>query len=80
MPWIYLILTFLFAIFTGFALFSRGAIFQTASGQLIQSGLSLICFGFIGWAFWNYGWKVGLLEIAILFTALVLGSSFARRV
>jgi hypothetical protein len=75
MPWPYLILTFIFAVPTGFALFSQGAFFHSAAGQVIQGILSMICFGFIGWAFWQYGWKIGLLEVFVIFVGSNVGLS-----
>ena len=75
MPWLYLILTFLVSIIAGFALFSRGAVYRTALGQIIQGILSLICFGFIVWAFWHYGWKTGLAETFVIFIGATVGQS-----
>lgn len=73
-PWFYFAWTFVLAVITGFALFSRGAVFRRPTGQIIQSILSLLCFGFIGWAFWRLGWKTGLAEVAVIF----IGASFGR--
>ena len=73
-PWFYFAWTFVVAVITGFALFSRGAVFRRPTGQVIQSILSLLCFGFIGWAFWRLGWKTGLAEVAVIF----IGASFGR--
>jgi len=79
MPWIYYILTFCFAIPTGFFLFSRGAIFSRASGQILQGVFSLICFSFIISAFWNYGWKIGIIEIFIIFGGANVGLSICAK-
>jgi len=73
-PWLYFTLTFVVAVVTGFAVCSRGAVFRRPIGQIIQSILSLLCFGFIGWAFWRLGWKIGLAEVAVIF----IGASFGR--
>lgn len=78
MPWTFLILTFIFAVPTGFALFSEGAFFRSSLGQIIQGILSIICFGLIGWAFWQYGWKIGLLEIVVIFTGSNVGLSIFK--
>ena len=75
MPWIYFTLTFLFAILAGFAAFSRGGVFRRASGQILQGVLSLVCFAFIGWAFWRYGWKIGLVEVPVIFIGAAVGQS-----
>jgi ABC-type uncharacterized transport system permease subunit len=72
-PWLYFLLTLPVAIITGFAAFSRGAVFQRAAGQIIQGVLSIICFGFIVWAFWHYGWKAGLAELFVVFIGANIG-------
>lgn len=79
MPWTYFILTFLFAVVSGFALFSRGSFFRSITGQVVQGILSITCFAFIGWAFWDYGWKVGVIEIFVIFTGSNVGLSLLRR-
>ena len=83
MPWTYFALTFIAAIVAGFTLLGRGAVFRTAAGQVIQGLVSLVCFGFIAWAFWHYGWRVGLAELFVIFIGANVGqsilNSFVRR-
>jgi hypothetical protein len=70
MPWIFFIVCLLISIPTGFALFSRGAIFFSATGRILQSILSLSCFGLMILAVFRYGWKIGL---GVIFLVLVGG-------
>lgn len=73
MPWLYIILSCVAGIITGFAVFSRGSIFAQAVGVGIQGVLSLGCFGLIGWAFWEFGFWVGLLELFVVFCGTSIG-------
>jgi hypothetical protein len=75
MPWKYIIATFIFSIPTGFLLFSKGSISSSPMGQRIQEIMSIICFGFIIFAFWCYGWKIGLLEMLVIFIGANIGLS-----
>ena len=49
-------------VMTGFALVSQGV-------------LSLLCFALVVLAFWKVGWKIGLLEILLIFVATNIGHS-----
>lgn len=72
-PWLYFLVTFLFSVVTGVAIFSKGSVFQTLQGQVLQGVLSIISLGFIGWAFWTYGGIVGCVELFIVFFGAGLG-------
>jgi len=61
-PWGLLILSLIFAFWTAFELSTK-----SAASQMMQGARSIICFALIGWAFWSYGWKIGLLELLIIF-------------
>ena len=78
MSWLYFILTLPVAIITGFAIFSQGALYRRAAGQILQGVLSIICFGFVGWAFWHYGWKAGIAELFLIFIGANIGQSIFR--
>ena len=78
MPWLYFALTFVASVIAGLALFSRGAVLRTTGGQVIQGILSLICFGTIAWAFWHYGWKVGLAQVFVVFIGANVGQSVLK--
>jgi len=78
MPWLYFTLTFLFATFAGIVVFGEGAVFLRTSGQVFQGVLSLSCFAFIVWALWHYGWRVGLLEVLVIFGGAAVGESIMR--
>lgn len=79
-PWLYLVLTFIFAAITGFALFSKGVFFMSTTGQVIQGLFSIICMMFIVVAFWIYGWKIGLLELFIIFFGINVGLSMLKKI
>jgi hypothetical protein len=76
MHWLYFILTLLFSIITGFILFSRGSLFNCMAGKIVQGIFSIGCFGFIGFAFWKYGWKIGALETVMIFIGGNIGKMF----
>jgi hypothetical protein len=78
MPWIFFIVCLLISIPTGFALFSRGAIFFSATGRILQSVLSLICFGLMILAFFRYGWKIGLGVIFLMLVGNNIGLSLFK--
>jgi hypothetical protein len=75
MPFLYFALTFCFAIPAGFLAFSRGAIFRRTSGQILVGLFTVPCFGFIGWAFWHFGWKAGIAEVIIIFSGANVGQT-----
>ena len=80
MPWGLFLFTLLLAIVTMFWTFSMGAFFTSAVGQVLGGVLSLICFALICYAFWQYGWKVGLAQIAIVFGGSNIGLSIYDRI
>jgi hypothetical protein len=63
---------------TGFAVFSQGAFFWGLAGQIVQGLLSIGCFTLVGVAFWRFGWKVGVLDLLLVFIASNVGLSFYR--
>jgi hypothetical protein len=67
-PWGFLILSLIFAFWTAFKLSTK-----STTGQMMQGPRSIICFALIGWAFWSYGWKTGLLDLLMIFCGSVGG-------
>jgi hypothetical protein len=78
MPWLYFSLSFVLGVITGFALFSHGSFYRGFAGQVFQGVLSIAGFALIICAFWRYGWKVGVIEIFVVFGASNVGLSLFR--
>ena len=78
MPWVFLCLSFLLGAVTGFAVFSQGAFYHSLAGQVVQGVLSIGCFALMVAAFWIYGWKIGVLEVIVIFAASNVGLSVFR--
>ena len=68
---------------TGFIELSKGAFFKTLGGQIVQGMLSIVCFIFVGVVFWRFGWKIGLLDLLLVFIAshvgLTLSGYFSKK-
>lgn len=78
MPWLYFSLSFLLGAVTGFAVFSHGSFYRSLAGQVVQGVLSIGCFALVICAFWRFGWKVGVIEILVIFGASNVGLSLFR--
>lgn len=63
---------------TGFIELSKGAVFKTLGGQIVQGMLSIVCFIFVGVAFWRFGWKIGLLDLLLVIVASNVGLALRR--
>jgi hypothetical protein len=48
------------------------------AGQILHGFFSIVCFALVGVAFWRFGWKVGVIDLILLFIAGNLGLSFYR--
>ena len=79
MLWPFLILSFAFAVISGLVVFSHGRLFNTLAGQAIQNLMSLMCIGFIGWAFWHHGWGIGVIETFVVFGGSNVGLTTLER-
>ena len=77
-PWIFLIICLCVGIPSGFTLFSRGSVFSTATGQVIQGLLSILCFLMIGIGFYRYGWRVGSGAILAVFVGTNIGVTILK--
>jgi len=44
-------------------------------GQIIHGLLSIGCFVLVGAVFWRFGWKIGLLDLFLVFVAGNVGVS-----
>jgi hypothetical protein len=74
--------TFVLGVITGFKAFSADFSWGLV-GQIIQGLLSIGCFALVGAAFWRFGWKIGMLDLLLVFVAGNVGLSiytyFRRR-
>ena len=62
----------------GFVFFNEGKFFCGVAGQVLHGLLSLVCFALVGVTFWRFGWTIGLINLALLFTALNTVLTFYR--
>ena len=79
MAWLFICATFVISVIAGFVNFSQGSLFNRPSGKILQGILSIGCFGFVGWAFWEYGWKIGILELVVVFVGANVGLSILNK-
>ncbi len=49
------------------------AVFWRLAGQIVHGALSIACFILVGAAFWRFGWKIGLLDLLLVFIASNVG-------
>ena len=78
MPILFFILSFCVGVVAGFMSFSQGSIFRTAKGQILTFIFTSSGFACIMWAFFSYGWKIGLIEIFVVFGGSRLGQSIVE--
>src|SRR4029077_15225562 len=75
--------TMLLGAIIGFIELSKGAFFRTLGGQIVHGVLSIACFMLVGVAFWRFGWKIGLLDLLLVFIAshvgLTLNGYFSKK-
>jgi hypothetical protein len=65
--------TLIIGTITGFVFFNEGDLFHGVAGQVLHGLLSIVCFVLVGVAFWRFGWKVGVIDLALLFIASNVG-------
>ena len=69
--------TIIFAAIIGFVFFNEDQFFRGVAGQVVHGLLSTVCFALVGVAFWRFGWKVGVIDVALLFMASNIGLTFS---
>jgi hypothetical protein len=69
--------TIILGAITGFADSSEGEFFRGLGGQIMQGVFSIACFTLVGAAFWGFGWKIGLLDLLLVFIASNVGLTVA---
>jgi hypothetical protein len=60
--------TFVLGLVTGF-LSDRAEFLWRPVGQIIHGLLCIGCFVLVGAAFWRFGWKIGVLDLFLVFVA-----------
>ena len=60
--------------------FNEGDLFYGVAGQVLHGLLSIVCFALVGVVFWRFGWKVGVIDLALLFIASNVGLTFCTYV
>ena len=70
-----IVATIILCAIIGFA-FSDGAFFCGLGGQIVHGVLSIACFTLVGVAFWRFGWKIGMIDLVLIFIAGNVGLSF----
>jgi hypothetical protein len=68
--------TLIIGTITGFVFFNEGELFHGVAGQVLNGLLSIICFALVGVAFWRFGWKVGVIDLALLFITSNIALTF----
>ena len=72
--------TLIIGTITGFVFFNEGDLFNGVAGQVLHGLMSIACFTLVGVAFWRFGWKVGVIDLTLLFITLNAGLMFYRYV
>jgi uncharacterized membrane protein SpoIIM required for sporulation len=70
--------TLIIGAITGFMSVSDGELFCGFAGQVAHGLLSIMCFALVGVAFWRFGWRVGLIDLALVFIVLNVSLGFCR--
>jgi uncharacterized membrane protein len=70
--------TLIFGAIEGFAYFNDEESFSGIGHQIVHALLSILCFTLVGAGFWRFGWKIGLLEVFLVFIASHVGLTLRR--
>jgi hypothetical protein len=68
--------TLIISAITGAVVSSEGVFFSGLTGQVLHGLLSTVCFTLVGVAFWRFGWKVGVIDLALLFITSNIALTF----
>ncbi len=71
-----IVATLIISAITGAVVSSGGGFLSGLTGQVLHGLLSIVCFILVGVAFWRFGWKVGVIDLVLLFIAANLAFSF----
>jgi UDP-N-acetylmuramyl pentapeptide phosphotransferase/UDP-N-acetylglucosamine-1-phosphate transferase len=70
--------TIMFGAIEGFAYFNEELPFLGLGGQIVHGALTIACLILVGVAFWRFGWKIGLLDLLLVFIASQVGLMLRR--
>jgi len=70
--------TIIFGAIEGFAYFNDDECFSGLGHQIVHALLSIVCFTLVGAAFWRFSWKIGLLDVLLVFIASHVGLTLRR--
>ncbi len=62
-----IVCTLIMASITGLVFANEGAFFCGLGGQILHGLLTFVCFALVGVAFWRFGWKIGVIDLVLLF-------------
>jgi hypothetical protein len=68
--------TLIMSAITGVMVSNEGGFFWGLAGQILHGSFSIVCFGLVGIAFWRFGWKIGMIDLVLIFIAGNVGLSF----
>jgi hypothetical protein len=71
-----LVCTLIIGGMTGTVVFNERGFFLGLTGQVLHGLLSIVCFTLVGVAFWRFGWKIGVIDLVLLFIAANVAFSF----
>ena len=71
--------TLIVSAITGVMVSNEEGFFWGLAGQILHGSLSIVCFGLVGVAFWCFGWKIGMIDLVLIFIAGNVGLSFCGR-
>lgn len=71
-----IVFTLIIGAITGLFVSLESGFFVRLPGQILHGLLSMMCFALVGAAFWRFGWKVGVIDLVLLFVAGNAGISF----
>jgi hypothetical protein len=61
---------------TAFVVSNERVLFRGLAGQILHGLLTIACFALVGVAFWRFGWRVGVIDLVLLFIAANVGLRF----
>jgi hypothetical protein len=68
--------TLIIGAITGFVFFNEGELFRGVAGQVVHGLSSIVCFALVGVAFCRFGWKAGVIDLALLFITSNIALTF----
>ena len=70
--------TLIIGAITGFVFFNEGELFNGVAGQVLHGLFSIVCFALVGVAFLRFGWKIGVVDLTLVFIVSNASLSFCR--